>query len=232
MDFPMDLEGAIRPGLDMLANETIIALKKRSRYKQNLEIYKPGLVVGQPERTLLDYELNRMEKLHAELGRYMYASQEPFTDVSGTALIIKRSPPPSPVRPFAARLAPVIIDHYIKWVERGCAPGSDSNSWGESVTSDVNALLCIQERINIGKYVAEFKFQKEPDKFKETNGDAAALRALIVKKDREAEVLQKARKLAEHYAFDPNQAEDWFRWKIAQTVEVEIAYLRERIAGQ
>src|SRR5690606_22543996 len=129
---------------------------------------------------------------------------------------IQRTPPPSPVKPFSSRMGPIIIEQYIQWVKRGCAPGSDSDSWGEAVTSDVNALLCIQERISIGKYVAEYKFQKAPDQFIETRGDAEALRELIVKKDREADVLKMARDLAAHYAFDPGQAEEWFEWMIAK----------------
>ncbi|GAB4317639.1 MAG: hypothetical protein Kow0059_10770 [Candidatus Sumerlaeia bacterium] len=229
MDFPLDLEGAIRPGLDITGNEIIIALKKRTRFKQNLEIYRPGLVVGQPGRSLLDYELNRIECVHAELGRYTYASQEPYTDISRAALIIERDPPPSPVIPFTSNMGPRILERYISWITEGCSPGSNSDTWGESVTADVAALLSIQERINIGKYVAEFKFQKAPDSFYAARNDPEALRALVVNREREMEVIQGARQLAAHYSFDPDQAVRWFEWMIARTVEVEVAYLTRRL---
>ena len=69
MQKDLNLDKSIRPGLDILANEIIISLKKRSRYKQNLEVYRPGLVRDYPALSLLLYELARMEQVHAELGR-------------------------------------------------------------------------------------------------------------------------------------------------------------------
>jgi chorismate mutase len=229
MDKNLDLDGSIRPGLDILANEIVIALKKRTRFKQNLEIYEPGLVIGKPQISLLDYELNRQECCHAELGRYMYASQEALTDVSGTRLIIKRDTPENQVIPFSARQRPRIMSRYLQWIKAGCDEGSDSDTWGESVTADVAALLNICERINLGKYVAEFKYLENPEPFQNTNGRENALRELIVKKEREEAVLEMARKLAAHYEFDSGQAENWFRWMIECTVELEIDYLRERL---
>ena len=68
MEPGLDLKSSIRPGLDILGNEIIIALKKRSRLPANPQIYAPGLVRGQPDTSLLDYELARVERVHAELG--------------------------------------------------------------------------------------------------------------------------------------------------------------------
>ena len=38
----LDLVRSIRPGLDILANEIVIALKKRTRFAHNPEVYVPG----------------------------------------------------------------------------------------------------------------------------------------------------------------------------------------------
>jgi len=72
----LDLAGKIRPGLDILANEIIIALKKRSRFPTNEAVYNPGLVLSQPTLSLLECVLNNIESCHASLGRYTFAAQE------------------------------------------------------------------------------------------------------------------------------------------------------------
>lgn len=229
MDIELDLDGAIRPGLDILGNEIIIALKKRSRFKQNLEIYRPGLVIHHPELSLLEYELRRVEEVHAELGRYMYASQEAFTELGSVKPIIKRPPPENPVRDISSRVGQRIIQYYLAWVEECLEPGSDSDTFGETVTADVAALQGISERVNLGKYVAEFKFQQNREAFLQSKGDAEALRRLVVNEEREKKVMGVARQLADHYGFDAEQACRIFRWKIGLTTDVEVQYLQKRL---
>ena len=70
----LDLAGKIRPGLDILANEIVIALKKRSRFPTNEPVYKPGLILTRPSVSLLEHVLNNIETCHAELGRYTFAA--------------------------------------------------------------------------------------------------------------------------------------------------------------
>ena len=229
MPIYLDLHESIRPGLDILASEIIISLKKRSRFKQNPEIYRPGLVLGQPERSLLDYELERVETLHAELGRYTYCYQEPFKDISSVQLVIRRPEPEKPIRDFTAGMGGSIIAFYQGMVRRHCKPGSDSGTFGEAVTADIEALLNISERINLGKLVGEYKFQQNPEAFAASGGDPEVIRKLIVNEEREAEVLRTAAQLARHYEFDEDQAHEVFLWMIDRTVELEVDYIRCRL---
>jgi chorismate mutase len=113
-------------------------------------------------------------------------------------------------------------------VEEHCPPGSDSDSFGESVTADVDALLSIQQRINLGLLVAESKFRASPDAYVAAKDDPARIRSMLVNKDREARVLQAAERLAHHYEVDPAAVTPLFEWMIAMTVEVEVSYLRMR----
>jgi chorismate mutase len=225
----LDLEGSLRPGLDILANEIVIALKKRSRFPQNPEIYASGLVVGQPGVSLLDFELARNERLHAELGRYTYATQEAYSRLGEVTLIIKRPPPQAPTRNYAAGKAIAIKGFYTDWVRECCAPGSDSNTCGETVTADVGALLNLAERIMMGKAVAEAKYQKEGAAFRAVVDDPEAIVARLRNVAREAKVLEIARELAEHYFFDPVQAERFFAWMIRTTIAVEVDYIQKRV---
>lgn len=229
MEPGLDLKSSIRPGLDILGNEIIIALKKRSRLPANPQIYAPGLVRGQPDTSLLDYELARVERVHAELGRYTYASQESFTDVSDVTPVIERAVPPSPIQAMASNVGPCVIKYYRDWIARGCVSGSDPDSFGETVTADVSALMSILQRVNLGKYVAEIKFTESPEKFRATEGERDGIVELIVRRDREAEVEALAVRLGEHYDFDPQEAHKLFRWMIDITVDIEVDYIRMRL---
>jgi chorismate mutase len=91
--------------------------------------------------------------------------------------------------------------------------------------------MSIFERITMGKYVAECKFREHEAKVRESRGDEATLRAMIVHPDREAAVIDRAKALADRYEFPSAQAEWFFRWMIDLTVELQIDYLRARLRG-
>jgi chorismate mutase len=232
VDGRLNLSDSLRPGLDLLSNEILIALKKRSRFPQNLEIYEPGLVVGHPDVALLDFELARTERFHAELGRYAYTRYDSFSDVGDVPLIIKRSPPTEPTHKYPTGMGPEIRAHYVGWVRSCCDPGSDSDTLGESVSADVAALMNLAERITLGKSVAESKFQTERQEYMATGGRADALKALLVDKGREEQVIELSRRLARIYEFPEEQAAALFDWIIAGTIRVEVQYLQERIAEE
>ncbi|MFH1568198.1 MAG: hypothetical protein ABIL09_09390 [Gemmatimonadota bacterium] len=230
MDGRLDLSGRLRPGLDLLGNEILIALKKRTRFLQNLEIYEPGLVIGHPDVPLLDYELARTERFHAELGRYAYTRYDSFSDVGDVPLVIRRPPPQSPAHNYPTQMGPEIRAYYVEWVRGACQPGSDSDTWGESVSADVAAMMNLAERVTLGKTVAESKLRSDRQAYLETGGDAARIEALLVNRRREAEVLDLSRHLARIYEFDTGQAEAIFTWIIRTTIRVEVKYLQARIA--
>ena len=226
----LDLDHSLRPGLDLLANEIVIALKKRTRFPRNPEIYRPGLVRTAPGATLLDYVLGGVERLHAELGRYTFASQESFTEVAGVEPVILRDPP-SPITRMSSGAEARVKAFYLAWVERACRAGSDSNTYGETVTADVEALLCILERVNLGKFVAESKFAELESEFRKADGDIEATKELLVRKGREAQVYELASRLASHYELDAELAHEVFAWMIETTIDIEVAYIRMRCAS-
>lgn len=225
----LDLQGRIRPGLDTLANVIVIALKTRTRFLQNHPIYAPGLVLTDAGTSLLDYELARIEHCHAELGRYKFADQESFSDVSEVESIIDRNTPDSPVRKMNSGVGDRILAFYKNWVSSACTEGADATTYGETVTADVDALLAILERVNLGKLVAESKFAAATEKFMQTNGDRDAMLELIVRRDREDKVIELAETLAKHYELGVQHTVDVFRFMISTTVDIEVDYLKLRI---
>ena len=91
MEPGLDLKSSIRPGLDILGNEIIIALKKRSRLPANPQIYAPGLV-RQPDTSLLDYELARVGGCMRSWGVTPRITGV-YTDVSDVTPVIERAVP-------------------------------------------------------------------------------------------------------------------------------------------
>ena len=228
----LDLQGTIRPGLDILANEIIIGLKKRQRYASNPKIYQPGLVVPHPEQSLLIYELSRIEQCHAELGRYAFAAQDAYTDVSKVENVINRKAPESPVRDMASGVGQRIIEFYKGWIDKYCDTADSPETYGQTVTADVDVLLAIMERVNLGKQVAESKFVELTDDFRATGGDRDGMLKLIVRKDREQKVIELSRNLANHYELPELAAVDVFEFMIDVTVDIEVDYLRMRIGDK
>ena len=226
----LDLAGTIRPGLDILANEIVIALKKRARFHRNAPVYVPGLVRGEPDSSLLAYALGVVERQHAALGRYTFAAQDAFTDVADIEPIIARERPTSPVHPMPSRVGERLVEFYRGWIERACPAGDTPSTYGETVTADVGALLSIMERVNLGKPVAEAKFREHEAGIRASGGDRETLLGYIVRRDREGAVLAMAERLAERYELPPERVREVFEFMIAVTVDIEVEYLRRRIA--
>jgi len=228
-DKELDLARTIRPGLDILANEIVIALKKRTRFVSNPPVYSPGLVIGQPDISLLNFELHAAESNHAGLGRYQYAVQEAFTDISSIQSVIKRPEPTSAVKSISSNVGPRILEYYQNWIVSSCIEGTDISTYGETVTSDVNALLSIMERVNLGKSVAESKYQELTDAFIQTNGDREAMLDLIVRKDRMNDVIRLAEKLADNYDIKRDAVVQVFNFMMEVTIDIEVDYIRCRL---
>ncbi len=225
----LDLDRSIRPGLDLLANEIVIALRKRVRFARNEAVYAPGLVRTAPDVSLLEHVLAGTERIHGELGRYTYASQDAFTQVRGVAPIIEREPPANPIDPTHMDTGAWVLERYLGSVRRACREASEPDTYGETVTADVGALLAILERINLGKYVAESKLVERPEAFRATGGEREPILALVVRADRESKVLELAARLARHYELDESLAVEVFGWMIELTKDVEVLYIRRRL---
>lgn len=225
----LDLTGTIRPGLDILANEIVIALKKRSRFAQNPAVYRAGLVRGNPTVSLLDHTLESVERVHASLGRYTFATQDAFTDVSTVNPVILREPPTSGVHDIAVPVGSRIRDFYLQWIERSCRQGTEPDTYGETVTADTVALMAILERVNLGKPVAESKYQDLTRQFRECAGDRECMRTLLVRRDREHAVIDLAARLAERYELPADAVVPVFEFMIETTVDIELDYLEVRL---
>ena len=83
--------------------------------------------------------------------------------------------------------------------------GEAQENYGSAATADVNCLQALSRRIHFGKFVAESKFQKDPETFVEMikNNDHKGIDAAITDSNVEQKVLDRLRLKAKTYGTDP-----------------------------
>jgi chorismate mutase len=140
----------------------IFGLIERAQFKQNINIYKTPYN-NTIDKSYLDYFLEKIEQVHAQVGRYTSPDEHPFTPLANL---------PKPV--FGVLDYPKVLNEnninyndkiksiYRKIIEKICQEGDDSN-YGSSSTKDVELLQALSRRIHFGKFVAEAKFN-DPSK--------------------------------------------------------------------
>jgi chorismate mutase len=220
--------GEIRVRLDQMTDRIVSRLKDRSRFPLNPAVYHvDGVPIrGRSGISFLQFALEGLEAYHASLGRYDFPDEAPlFAPPTPSATATRTI-----TRPPVARLRINRRDHllafYAEILGRLCPPGDDTNTYGETVYVDSDLLELINERINVGRYVAQVKADREPAVL-ELVDQPSRLEAALRDPAREETLVRTARGIAARYEVDPDLVEDVFRWIIAETMLVEMAYLQQ-----
>src|SRR5258708_7051218 len=220
--------GELRVRLDQMTDRIVSRLKDRSRFPLNAAVYRVDAVPirGRSGISFLQFALEGLEAYHASLGRYDFPDEAPlFTTPTPTATATR-----TVTRPHVARLRlnrrDDLLAFYEEILRRLCPPGDDTNTYGETVYVDSDLLELINERINVGRYVAQVKAERDPSILAAVD-DPARLEAELRDPAREETLVRIARGIAARYEVDLDLAEDVFRWIISETMLVEIAYLQQ-----
>jgi monofunctional chorismate mutase len=224
--------GEIRIRLDQMTERIISRLKDRSRFPRNATVYRPDGVplTGRQGISFLDFALQGLEAYHSSLGRYEYPDQYPLfsgdphgsdaiRDVRGVAL-----------PQLTIDIKEDLLAFHQETVERLCAKGEDPGTYGETVYVDADLLQLLNERINVGRYVADAKMTADPS-LADVLADGTALAGRLTDSAREAALVARVREVARRYELDEDAAEAVFRWIIQETLKVEVAYL-QGLAGR
>jgi chorismate mutase len=211
-----------------MTDRIVSRLKDRSRFPLNEAVYRPdGVPIrGRSGISFLQFALEGLEAYHASLGRYDFPDEAPiFSPPTPTAAATRTI-----TRPAVARLRLNRRDHLLGFYQdilrRLCSTGDDTNTYGETVYVDSDLLELINERINVGRYVAQVKAERDPA-ILELADRESRLEAALRDPAREETLVRTARGIAARYEVDPDLVEDVFRWIIAETMLVEIAYLQQ-----
>jgi monofunctional chorismate mutase len=217
----------IRIRLDQMTERIISRLKDRSRFPRNPTVYVADGVPlrGRSGQSFLEFALEGLEAYHSSLGRYEYPDQYPLFsgDVPGSPAA--RTVSVSALPRMAISIKDDLLAFHRATIEKLCEPGDDPDTYGETVYVDADLLQLLNERINVGRYVADAKLAADPS-LVALLGSEGELNARLTDSAREDALLARVREVAGRYELAPGVAEDTFRWIIQETLKVEVAYLQ------
>lgn len=164
------------------------------------------------ELSLLDYLLREQERLQSRVRRYQSPDEYPFFPDVLEEPILQPLEYPRILHENAVCVNDVIKERYINEILPAICPkfgredrGETQENYGSSATCDVACLQALSRRVHFGKFVAESKFQKDPETFVRLikAEDRAGIDAAITNSAVEQKVLERLRLKAKTYGTDP-----------------------------
>ena len=197
--------------------------------------------------------LREQEKLQSKIRRYQSPDEYPFFDDAMQELILPPLEYPKILWDNDVNENAELKKRYVENILPGCCAKIEraeraeaQENYGSSATADVNCLQSLSQRIHFGKFVAESKFQSDPEAFVALikAGDRTGIDEAITDSKVEKKVLERLRMKADMYGADPNLNPDAPRkinvdavvamYKdhvIPLTKVVEVEYLMQRLKG-
>ncbi|KAI1291492.1 chorismate mutase [Xylaria venustula] len=262
MDTIIDLKDAskaldlsnIRFQLIRLEDTITFHLIERVQFPLNKSIYVPGAVDIATDKTLsfMDWYLREQEKLQSLIRRYEAPDEYPFFPETLQKPILKPLDYPQILHPNNVNVNEQIKKFYVETFLPAVCPdfgrgdsGESAENYGSSATCDIACLQAISRRIHFGKFVAESKFQSDPETYTRLikAGDRDGIGESITNAAVEKQVLARLRLKAQTYGTDPSSTntngtgkinadavESMYRdFVIPITKEVEVEYLMQRL---
>ena len=230
VDSRLDLNGVIRPTLVRLEDSIILSLFERSQHKLNSAAYMPGQIkIPGFDGSFFNFLLEGTEKIHAQAGRYAHPQEYPFSKNTPKPIAEKETTG-IPIVETGINANDKIFNLYFNSLKRICEEGDDLH-YGSSVVADINALQHLSRRIHFGMYVAESKYQSDPqgyDKLIE-NKDTDGIMEKLTNLEVERRIMKNVSDKGERYNVDPEFVSEFFIDKIIPlTKEIEVDYFYRR----
>jgi len=223
---PLEL-GELRIKLDQMTERISSRFKDRSRFPLNNAIYTPGGVhiADRPDISLLQFAIEGLETYHASLGRYEYTDQHPVLGLNLPMSKVERTIGLVRLPEISINVSSKLIPFYKDLMSKYCQGGENPESFGETAYIDADLIQLIHERVNIGRFVAEVKGRNDPSIYGLSTDEE--ILAKLRDREREEALIGKVRDSAQTYQYNPDMAEEAFRWMIDRTIDIEIAYIRQ-----
>ncbi len=219
----------LREIINRMTSHLLITVKERTRFKKNPRIYESGFFSEYCGKvSFLEHALTEKEDYYEKIGRYRADYEFRLTDNPAANERFRGENVKEPCIDVSIDTS-FILPMYAQIIDRFCAEGSDEKHLGQIVDRDVEAVLGLVRRTNIGRYVAEIKYQSNPElqtmlKENPTDRDQRILELLIDKK-RERDVITDAKEFAVRIGLDAEKTGDLFREIIDKTTQLELHYL-------
>lgn len=230
--------------------ETIIfAFIERAQFPRNPQVYKPSdSVLTMGGQSLMDYMLRELEICHAKVRRYTSPDEQAFfAEAVSVQPVLPLLDYPATIRPNAINRNDDIKRLYLeKVLPEITSQGDDNLTMGSCAVADITCLQALSKRIHYGKFIAEAKFQANPEAYTTliNAGDSAGLMRLLTDLPQEERVLDRVQKKASTYGQDPDSGENP-EYKVDPKVirsvyqdivmpltkEVQVEYLLQRLSS-
>jgi chorismate mutase len=230
-------------------------LIERVQFPLNGTIYKAGaLRILNSNLSFLDWTLREREKLDSLIRRFQSPDEYPFFPDALQTPILQPLHYPKILHKNDVNVNQKIKDHYIQhFLPAACADfgrkdrGETEENYGSAATADILCLQALSRRIHFGKFVAESKFQTEPERFTKLiqAEDRDGIGAAITNEAVEKKVLERLRLKAQTYGTDPSTGAEgpnkinvdqvvamYADFVIPLTKEVEVEYLMQRLLSE
>ncbi|KAL4889580.1 chorismate mutase [Aspergillus ambiguus] len=260
MDTAIDLSDAskaldlanIRFQLIRLEDSITFYLIERVQFPLNKPVYVPGGVkIPGDDHCLMDYLLREQERLQSRVRRYQSPDEYPFFPDVLENPILQPLQYPKILHDNDVNVNEIIKQRYMQDILPAICPkfgredrGETQENYGSAATCDVNCLQALSRRIHFGKFVAESKFQKDPETFAKLikAGDREGIDAAITNAAVEQKVLERLALKAKTYGTDPAFPTEagpkidvdavvamYKEYVIPLTKVVEVEYLMQRL---
>ncbi|KAG6055802.1 hypothetical protein E4U22_004761 [Claviceps purpurea] len=265
MDTVVDMKDAtkaldlsrIRFQLIRLEDTITFHLIERVQFSLNKTIYTPGaLDIPNSNLSFFDWYFSEQEKLQSLIRRYESPDEYPFFPDAVQTPILKPLNYPKILHPNNVNVNDKIKKFYIERFLPAVCPdfgrgdrGQSEENYGSAATSDFACLQALSRRIHYGKFVAEAKFQSDPEMYERLikAEDREGIADSITNKAVEKSVLARLRLKAQTYGKDPSVADEtdahvkidvdavvamYEDFVIPLTKEVEVEYLMQRLEAE
>ncbi len=215
----------LRTKLDQMNEKIISRLVDRSRYKLNHRIYKKDAIFIRDRHgiSFLEFALEGLENYHSLLGRYNFPDQYPII-INPKESSVKKIVTQWSIPRVKIDIGKDIIKFYTDSLKGFCLVGEDQTTYGETAYCDADIIQLLNERINLGRYVAETKLRSG---FLEKKGAEKNLISKLRDPKREKELIKKVQQIAIRYGLNPKVAGKYFKWIIGETLKIEVSYLKK-----
>ncbi|OGM48760.1 chorismate mutase [Aspergillus bombycis] len=262
MDTAIDLSDAskaldlanIRFQLIRLEDTITFHLIERVQFPLNRPVYVPGGVkIPGDDIPLMDYLLREQERIQSRVRRYQSPDEYPFFPDVLEEPILAPLEYPKILHDNDVNVNDIIKQRYTEDILPAVCPrfgredrGETQENYGSAATADVSCLQALSRRIHFGKFVAESKFQKEPERFVKMikANDRVGIDDAITDAKVERKVLERLALKAKTYGTDPAFATEtgskinveavvamYKEYVIPLTKVVEVEYLMQRLKG-
>ncbi|GJP40241.1 hypothetical protein CLOM_g24510 [Closterium sp. NIES-68] len=201
----------IRSSLIRQEDSIIFSLIERSQFCRNRPAYDASAMpVPGFDGSLLEFVMRETEMLHGKVRRYTSPTERPFFPDAIPPLILPQLNYPKVLHDAAStiNINAIIWKMYFDDLLPEITRDGDDFNYGSAVTMDVLCLQALSKRIHFGAFVAEAKFQENPDTYRALieKQDADGLMQLLTFNDVEAAVQRRVERKAATFGQDISES--------------------------